>query len=103
MIPTLSPKEALILDLLLGTDGRFGLELVEASNGTLKRGTVYVMLDRMQDKGLVESRPEVLPEGSGRTPRPRYRATGHGARVRKAWLAAEREWMVSVPPIPEPA
>ena len=36
----------------------FGLQLVEQSNGGLKRGTVYVTLGRMQDKGYVESRTE---------------------------------------------
>jgi DNA-binding PadR family transcriptional regulator len=48
--PRLSATERLILSLL--TDGeRYGLELVEQSSGTLKRGTVYVTLQRMQARG----------------------------------------------------
>ena len=52
-IPKLSRTERLILELLSGEE-MFGLQLVEQSKGALKRGTVYVTLGRMQDKGYVE-------------------------------------------------
>lgn len=62
----------------------YGLELVEASEGALKRGTVYVTLGRMQEKGFVESRPE-RPAGASGLPRRLYRPTGLGLRVLDAW------------------
>lgn len=47
-------KEKLILELLQGSkNGLSGLELIKSSGGRLKRGTVYVWLQRLQDKGLV--------------------------------------------------
>ena len=54
-ILTVSPKELLVLDLLARAKARYGLELVAASRGRVKRGTVYVTLGRMEDKGLVAS------------------------------------------------
>lgn len=80
-IPSLSPKEAVILRLLIGSGELFGLQLVEKSDGELKRGTVYVTLDRMQDKGFVTSRQEARPEGAAGIPRRLYQVTGLGRRV----------------------
>ena len=62
-IPKLSSTERLILELLAGEE-MFGLQLVEQSKGALKRGTVYVTLGRMQDKGYVESWTEKQPAGA---------------------------------------
>lgn len=78
----LSGKEAVVLELLLAT-GRelFGLEMVEASAGLLKRGTIYVTLQRMEEKGLIESRQEARAEGEVGIPRRMYQATGHGIRA----------------------
>ena len=56
------------------------LEMVNASN-RLKRGTVYVILNRMEDKGFIESRKQELPLGAAGAPRRIYKPTGHGARV----------------------
>src|SRR5262249_39571035 len=67
-IPRLSPRERLILELL-AEEEMFGLQLVERSKGALKRGTVYVTLGRMQEKGLVESRTEPLSPGAIGLPR----------------------------------
>jgi hypothetical protein len=61
----LSRTEHLILDLLQDREG-FGLELVERSGGALKRGTVYVTLARMQDKGYVTSRTEEFRRSADR-------------------------------------
>jgi DNA-binding PadR family transcriptional regulator len=88
-IPRLSSVEHLILDLLAG-DEMFGLQLVEQANGALKRGTVYVTLGRMQDKGYVESRTEKQPPGAIGLPRRLYRPTAYGLRVLEAWDAAAR-------------
>ena len=80
-MPHLSPKESEILRLLIGAGEMYGLELVKASP-SIKRGTVYVTLGRMVDKGFVESRV-IEAEGPG-PPRRLYRPTGHGARVLRA-------------------
>lgn len=83
--PRLSSTERLILELLRGGQERFGLEMVSLSNGKLKRGTVYVTLSRMVEKGYVESRQEHNPKDSG-MPRRLYAISGFGAR---ALLAAD--------------
>src|SRR3954467_90565 len=58
-------KERLILELLASLGPLYGLQLVEHSDGALKRGTVYVTLGRMEAKGLVESQQEpVSPAAS---------------------------------------
>ena len=92
-IPRLSPKEALILRLLIGKGEMYGLELVSDSGGNLKRGTVYVTLGRMADKGYVESRTVPQADGSG-IPKRLFQATGYGARVLNAWelASASLEW-----------
>jgi PadR family transcriptional regulator PadR len=84
-LPTLSGKEAIVLDLLAARGEMYGLELVGASGSELKRGTVYVTLSRMQDKGYVESRQEERQPGAIGLPRRLYRATPLGLRVRDAW------------------
>ena len=85
-IPKLSRTERLILELLSGEE-MFGLQLVEQSKGALKRGTVYVTLGRMQDKGYVESWTEKQPAGAIGLPRRLYRPTAYGLRVLAAWEA----------------
>lgn len=68
----------------------YGLELVKAKPHELKRGTVYVTLSRMLDKGYVEIVGKDEPKHRGGLPRPRYRPTNHGTRVLSAWEAAGR-------------
>ena len=65
------------MELLRGRD-RYGLELVDASAGTLKRGSVYVILARMEEKGFVESRQESAAGRPAALPRRIYRATQYG-------------------------
>lgn len=88
-LPSLSRKEALILEMLVG-HGRelYGLEMVDASNGELKRGTIYVTLQRLQEKGLIESRQEARTAPEIGIPRRLYNITGHGQRVLSAYQAA---------------
>ncbi|MGH7583754.1 MAG: PadR family transcriptional regulator [Gemmatimonadales bacterium] len=83
----LSGKEFLILEMLVSAAGResYGMELTAASNGQLARGTVYVTLGRMEDKGLVESRREEPGPGVRGVPRRLYRPTAHGARMFTAY------------------
>jgi PadR family transcriptional regulator, regulatory protein PadR len=78
---SLTDKEAVILELLLEHGQLYGLELVERSSGALKRGTVYVTLARMEDKGLVVTRPPPRGESPPGLPRPRYRVTALGEQL----------------------
>lgn len=67
-------SERLILTLLTSHGSSYGLELVAASRGKLKRGGIYVTLGRMEDKGLVHSK--VAEDG-----RRRYAPTALGERA----------------------
>lgn len=94
--PKLSRKEFKVLELLIAKGEMFGLEMVEASEGELKRGTIYVTLQRMGDKGYAESReePRTMPEIG--IPRRKYQATGLGEKVYQTNLKAQEffnaEW-----------
>jgi DNA-binding PadR family transcriptional regulator len=80
----MSPTESLVMDLLRGRE-RYGLELVDASAGSLKRGSVYVILARMEEKGFIESRQEERGAGSSGLPRRLYRVTRYGQKVHAAF------------------
>ena len=97
-LPTLSTTERLIIELLDEHEELFGLRMVELSEGRLKRGTVYVTLGRMQEKGYLESRQEALPPGAIGLPRRLYRPTGLAMRVLSAWRAAEAHYIGGVNP-----
>ena len=84
-------KERLILELLASQGPLYGLQLVDRSDGALKRGTVYVTLGRMEAKGLVESQQEPVPPGGIGLPRRIYRPTVLGERMLRAWTAFARE------------
>ena len=88
---TLPRKERLILELLTSDGPMYGLQLVERSDGALKRGTVYVTLGRMEAKGLVESQQEAVPHGGIGLPRRIYRPTALGERMLRAWTVFARE------------
>jgi DNA-binding PadR family transcriptional regulator len=87
---TLSPKELLVLDLLRGDD-LYGLQLVAASAGRLKRGTVYVTLGRMEEKGYITSTLEAAPSGAGGLPRRIYATTPLGRRMFAAWTSGAKQ------------
>jgi PadR family transcriptional regulator PadR len=89
-LPRLSRTERLILELLQRHGDMFGLQLIQRSHGSLKRGTVYVTLGRMQEKGYLESRQEDLPPGAIGLPRRLYRPTGQALRILHAWQVAEQ-------------
>ena len=93
-LPTLSPKEFLVLELLVGAGEMYGLELVDASAGALKRGTVYVTLGRMQEKGYIVSRRESAPPSAGGLPRRLYAPTNLGREALAAWVTARRQFTV---------
>jgi DNA-binding PadR family transcriptional regulator len=88
-LPSLSHNEAKILLMLSKSAAEmFGLEMIEAAGGALKRGTIYVTLHRMEEKGFIDSRLEARPAPEVGIPRRKYRITGHGARVLAAYEAA---------------
>ena len=92
-VPTLPPKEALILELLIEDSELYGLQLVARSKGKLKRGTVYVTLGRMEEKRFITSRLEDAPPDEGGLPRRIYEPTAFGRRVLKAYAQIHRHLM----------
>jgi PadR family transcriptional regulator PadR len=95
-LPRLSSKEKVILELLVANGSMYGLQLVAQSHGELKRGTVYVTLGRMEQKGLILSESEKLSDNSGLVPRRMYKPTPFGLRVLEIWtrLTQEFTWEV---------
>jgi DNA-binding PadR family transcriptional regulator len=83
-LPSMSRTESLVMELLHGSE-RYGLELVDASGGALKRGSVYVILARMEEKGFIDSRQEERERGASGLPRRLYRATPYGVKVHDAF------------------
>lgn len=82
-----SGNEVEVLRLLVGGRELYGLEMIKRSKGALKRGSIYVVLGRMEDEGFVKGR-EVKEEGSPGMPRRLYRITGLGQRALQAHEAA---------------
>ena len=64
----------------------YGYDLMKAAR--LPSGTLYPMLARLQQEGLVDSQWEdPRPDAGGRPPRKYYRLTAEGARVARLELA----------------
>jgi DNA-binding PadR family transcriptional regulator len=79
--PFAAETELMILRLLKDEPaGMYGLALVKESGEKLKRGTVYVTLGRLEEKGYVKSRTKENTTHPG-IPRPIYKITGLGERV----------------------
>lgn len=83
-LPRVSPTELVILQLLADHGPQYGLWLVRNSEGLVKRGTVYVTLGRMEDKGLVESFLEKRDPCVPGLPRRFYRSSHAGTAVLRA-------------------
>jgi len=90
---TLSAKELLILELLADRQEMYGLQLVAASKHRLKRGTVYVTLGRMEEKGYLTSHLEDAPSEAGGLPRRLYQPTALGRRVLAVFSSATERLM----------
>ena len=84
-LPKFSGTERFIIELLAAQDELFGLRMVELSGGRLKRGTVYVTLGRMLEKGLSRIAAGAAAGRRDRLPRRLYRPTGLAMRVLAAW------------------
>jgi len=64
----------------------YGYDLMKAAK--LPSGTLYPMLARLEQEGLVEAEWEAQrPDAGGRPPRKYYRLTAEGARVARLELA----------------
>ena len=96
-IPTLPPKERLILELPVSSGALYGLEMVDRSEGGLKRGTVYVTLGRMEAKSFLSSEQED-PARRGHRPAPpaRRRLRGHFGRAPRAGSLFTQELRLEV-------
>lgn len=81
-----SPKEAEILELLISGRPMYGLEMVKASNGSLKRGTIYVLLERLEQQGAISSEKQIADING--IARRRYKISGLGQRSLYAYRAA---------------
>jgi DNA-binding PadR family transcriptional regulator len=87
-LPKLTGKEFAAMSLLVGAvKPLYGLQMVEMSEGELARGTVYLTLHRLEDKGYITSEKERAQPGIAQ-PRRLYKATGLGERAFRAVAAA---------------
>ena len=84
-----SPLEELILRMLVQHTKMYGLEMVEASDGQLKRGTIYVTLQRMEKKGFVKSEQEPQLPGATGLPRRLYSIDAPGVKALDMCARAE--------------
>ena len=82
--PSLSGKEYAIMNMLMDEGEMFGLEMVAESKGELKKGTIYVTLQRMEEKRLISSEEEERAENENGIARRFYTPTDWGERVYKA-------------------
>jgi PadR family transcriptional regulator, regulatory protein PadR len=82
--PNTSPQTLALFELLLasGKKWRHGYDL--AREAKLKSGTLYPLLMRLADQGVLESRWET--DDTTYRPRHVYRLTAQGAKVAKALL-----------------
>jgi len=84
--PRISPTEGAILSVLLERE-TYGLQIVneiKERGGRLSLGGVYTLLNRLEQKGLVEGRWEASSNERKGARRRYYRVTGLGRRVLSA-------------------
>jgi DNA-binding PadR family transcriptional regulator len=82
----LSRAELLILAMLIVSErGLYGLEMVKVSGGAFKRGQIYVILSRLEEKGFVASELDSSQQSKSLLPRRIYNMTRLGER---AYLAS---------------
>lgn len=91
-------KTAMQLLINAGATPMYGLAIVEKSQGDLKRGTVYVTLNRLEDRGFLKSERE--KDSTATIPRLYYTITGEGRRAFNAWCVgqdAQRQALIQWP------
>ena len=80
----MTPKQAELLQMVNEQDG-YGFDFHRRSDGTVKLGSVYVLLSQLRDKGFVGSK-EVPPEPGKRGPaKVVYHATERGTQALDLW------------------
>jgi PadR family transcriptional regulator, regulatory protein PadR len=97
-----SPQTVAVLRALAARPGtwRYGYELgLEVG---LKAGSLYPILMRLADRGLLDARWETAPP-AGRPPRHLYRVTGDGVEYATRWSAATAPRSARPPADPRPA
>jgi DNA-binding PadR family transcriptional regulator len=89
--PFANKTELLVLSLLKQSPaGLYGLELVRLSGGKLKRGTVYLTLGRLEERGLVNSK--ILgPANHPGLPRPTYSIAEAGEKMLEMWKQVSKQ------------
>ncbi len=88
-LPPLPTIEWVILNALIASPKpMYSLELITASEGWLKWGTMHITLQRMERKGFVESEMERPAPEIKRRRRRLYLVTEIGTRVARAYAAA---------------
>ena len=82
----MAPKDLKALILLASnSSGLYGSELVSLSKGFIGRGTVYTLLGRLVEKGLVKE-VEEPPTAALQMARTRHFITGEGKRAVQEYL-----------------
>jgi DNA-binding PadR family transcriptional regulator len=77
-----TPSEMIVMRILQGAPtGAYGLEIVSDSAGAVKRGSVYVLLGRLEEKGFVRVLPGKKSRDLQAPTRPQYQLTAEGSRV----------------------
>ena len=97
-IPRPSPKKMVILEMLKTKGPLYGLQMVDESSMLedktlwLKKGSIYVMLDRMEESGWIESwkeNPRKHKHGTRRI----YKIVALGERILESWHYAESKFL----------
>lgn len=83
----MSPKEQLVLRILMDNPkGLYGSQFVQLSEGKLSRGTIYVLLDRLVEKGYVREE-EQPPTSEYQIARTRHFLAAAGQKAYKSFMA----------------
>lgn len=61
--------------------GLYGLQIVAESKGTISRGSVYVLLDRLELKGFIDVKRTDVKGAYPGLQRPHYKLNAEGRRV----------------------
>lgn len=90
----MAPKELMALRLLIDNPkGLYGSEFVHLSDGRLSRGTIYMLLERMVDKGFAREQAEP-PTSVLQLARTRHIITAAGRSAYTGFLAEQGLAMV---------
>lgn len=100
-VPDLRYIEAVIVGVLLSHPARemYGLEILDGSGGLLKRGSIYVTLQRMEEKKLLESRQESRAKPEVGIARRVYSVTGLGERAFDEYRVKHQKLSAIISPV----